>query len=240
MCNRFTVVLLSFFIASFFLSACSTAQHTNTLVFGTNTKFAADISVASPPSQPSVTVGYARQEFVWMPLSMNLYKSDDKGKPQQEQCTKTPFSDCLYQGRESTNDVDAYSVFASFGNNTGSQGGVSIAQYFATGLAARHLASSPNSYKMVTAQPEGAVSEEIKKAALVQLTSWETKRDLILAYVQNDGKVDPARLATLTTGTGLDASLKKYENKDIADLRAALSDQYLGNIEALAKNIKTQ
>ncbi len=57
------------------ISACSTPHHTNTLIFATNTKFAIDIA-ADPTGYPSLTVGYKRQEAVWMPLLAN---KDNKG-----------------------------------------------------------------------------------------------------------------------------------------------------------------
>ena len=46
------------------LSGCATPQHTNTLIFGTNTKLALDIS-QSPTNLPSITFGYKREEVVW-------------------------------------------------------------------------------------------------------------------------------------------------------------------------------
>ena len=59
------------------ISACSTPHHTNTLIFATNTKFAIDIA-ADPTGNPSLTVGYKRQEAVWMPLLAN---QDNNGTP---------------------------------------------------------------------------------------------------------------------------------------------------------------
>jgi hypothetical protein len=53
------------------LGGCqSTPEHTNTLIFGTNTKFALDVS-QDPTGVVGVTLGYKRQEAVWMPLLAN-------------------------------------------------------------------------------------------------------------------------------------------------------------------------
>ncbi|MBF0563787.1 MAG: hypothetical protein HQK89_00950 [Nitrospirae bacterium] len=57
-------------------------------------------------------------------------------------------SHCFYRGVGASNSAgtshesDSYSVLASFGSKTSGKDGVSIAQYFATGLAARILASN--------------------------------------------------------------------------------------------------
>ena len=57
------------------LSAC-VVPHNDTLLFGTDTKIALDVSM--PPETagtPQVTVGYKRREFVWMPLLANANSS---------------------------------------------------------------------------------------------------------------------------------------------------------------------
>ena len=54
------------------LTACETPRHSNTLIFGTNTKVALDVSADQIKQTPSITLGYTRQEAVWMPLMPNV------------------------------------------------------------------------------------------------------------------------------------------------------------------------
>jgi len=158
--RRKTVKILPLFsVWVLFLGlGCATPKHTNTLIFGTNTKFALDVSV-DPTGSPSVTVGYRRQEMVWMPLLAN---KDVEGTPAE--CEK---DSCLFIG---TQEKDTYSVLASFGAKfSGATAGGpkatgGLAQYFATGWAARKLAEKGGA-RIVSVQPEDTTSKEIKKAA---------------------------------------------------------------------------
>lgn len=174
------------------LGGCqSTPEHTNTLIFGTNTKFALDVS-QDPTGVVGVTVGYKRQEAVWMPLLANsraaapataasaatpaepagckdstVMKIEEGGK------TTTRTSGCKFSGTAGTDSTngpgaeDTYSVLATFSgeargvagagtpSNTepgtamtskaGVSGEGSLAQFFATGLAARILAEQGSS-----------------------------------------------------------------------------------------------
>jgi hypothetical protein len=223
------------------ISGCRTPHHTNTLIFGTNTKFAIDIE-ADPTGNPNLTVGYKRQEAVWMPLLAN---KDNNGTPRED-------NELLFQGTQGTQDHDTYSVLASFGAtfSGGSSMGIEtqgakvsteggLAQFFATGLAARKLAEAGGS-RLVSVQPDGGVSEEIKMRAAELTASWNNKISRIIAYVQKDGKVDSDRLSTLLKGTGLENSsfFLQLPGKDINELRGALKDKYINNVDALSRNIK--
>jgi hypothetical protein len=139
MCNRLTrLILIGAMVCV--LSACGAAEHTNTLLFGTNTKVALDISVNPTGGTPDVTLGYKRQEAVWMPLLANQGSSSARTP-----IVCNPASDCIFKSREGQ---DTYSVLASFGADFSSQGGNDsgqaaggLAQFFATGLAAQKLAA---------------------------------------------------------------------------------------------------
>lgn len=62
------------------LAACA-APHNDVLIFGTNTKFAVDVSAsAATGGVPELTVGYKRQEAVWMPLIVNARDSKVGGE----------------------------------------------------------------------------------------------------------------------------------------------------------------
>ena len=132
-------------------SACG-KPHNDVLIFGTNTKFAVDVSAsAATGGVPELTVGYKRQEAVWMPLLVNGMASDvakELASAQMTECYALPDGDekerCLnratnfakYTGssagsgqfskggvRATKDEHDAYSVFASFGATFGAKGG---------------------------------------------------------------------------------------------------------------------
>lgn len=58
--RRLAVVLIAMLCAS-----CSAPKHTNTLIFGTTTRFAIDAS-QEPTGSLGITIGYKRHEAVWM------------------------------------------------------------------------------------------------------------------------------------------------------------------------------
>jgi hypothetical protein len=177
-CGFSTGIIITTFIA--FLAGCSsTPEHTNTLLFGTTTKFAFDVSVDPVGGTPDVTVGYKRHEGVWMPLQVN---NRTKGEAIPAQCKK---EDCSFKATETkykengNRDIvteDTYSVLASFGAdfsgganvtpagdrpNSSTTGKGGIAQFFATGIAAQKLAEKGGS-RLVTVQPTD--EEQLEKA----------------------------------------------------------------------------
>ncbi len=126
------------------LAGCaSTPEHTNTLLFGTTTKVALDVS-SSPVAggTPSFTLGYKRHEGVLLPLLAN---KETKEESEPAGCTdggnaSSTDTGCLFIG---TRGKDTYSVLASFGLRFGSGSKTSkgeLAQFFATGMAAQKLA----------------------------------------------------------------------------------------------------
>lgn len=146
--------------------ACgSTPQHSNVLIFGTNTTFAIDASY-NAASVPQVTIGYKRQEAVWLPLLANTGYDSQTGKPTPcgISATAKEVLACVYVGTDDKK-TDTYSVMASFGADfsgsavaKGEDGKVGptaeaksgIAQYFATGLAARTLAERAGAAAVAT------------------------------------------------------------------------------------------
>jgi hypothetical protein len=163
--NGFT--LMVGLVAIGMLAACMPA-HTNTLVFGTTTKFGIDVAAGGPDSPaPEVTVGYKRKEAVWMPLMPN--RPDDTEASLSDDikdiCGADGASDCFYQGKGTGDEVDTYSVLAVFGAKFGGKGNATdggsveasggLAQYFATGLAARSLAKDGGA-QLVSVQPADA------------------------------------------------------------------------------------
>jgi hypothetical protein len=151
--GRLCRIALAAVIGAGALSGCvQMTRHSNTLVFGTNTSFGIKVG-ADATATPGITVGYSRQEAVIMPLVAN---TADNGRTQAPcpqvvvdgtvSVLELPAS-CRLVGTDSRNHTDTYSVLASFGARFGSElesGNAAlngqIAQYFATGIAARLLA----------------------------------------------------------------------------------------------------
>ena len=133
------------------LSGCSTPQHTNLLIFGTNTVVGLKVG-ADATQTPAIQLAYSRQELVLMPLLANTGASRENGDLLMSPCPATeapaiPAPGCKFVGEAGPANKDSYSVLASFGakGNASKVGGEAkaggaIAQYFATGLAARELA----------------------------------------------------------------------------------------------------
>jgi len=225
-------------VAAGLIAGCgSTPRHTNTLIFGTNTKVAFDVG-PDPTGVVSVTLGYKRQEAVWMPLLANKGKFTDS-ESQSADCGPANSTDCHFRGDDKR---DAYSVLASFGadfsgegQGTNVKGAAGIAQYFATGLAARLLAQKGGA-DLVSVQPGGSTE---RKA--VELLSEEAKAvEKILGYVNQDGNVDGTKLGTVVLGSGLDATwVSTYGGKPITALRDELTKGTSRTMTVdLAKKIK--
>lgn len=215
------------------LTGCgSTPQHTNTLLFATSTKFAIDAS-ATPTGSPEVTVGYKRQEGVWMPLLAN----QASGVP----ATCPTGSDCIFQGKEKKDGekTDTYSVLASFGATFGGSADTAptdgttpkasakvtggLAQFFATGIAAQKLADRGGA-SLVSVQP-AAVEEaranvaEKKLETLLGTKNYEealadgkgksslllAKKDVILASISTNKALDKSKWDALVDKSTLPA-----------------------------------
>ncbi|GAB6043843.1 hypothetical protein [Endothiovibrio diazotrophicus] len=152
------------------LAGCGTApQHSNTLIFGTDTKVAFDVSTSAVDAGiPSITLGYKRKEAVWMPLLANQ-KMGKNAEPCKESEVDVggkkieSIEGCLFKGKAGDAE-DTYSVLASFGaefNGSADSSGVKsengLAQYFATGLAAQKLAEKGGAQIVnANAKPEAA------------------------------------------------------------------------------------
>ena len=155
-----TAVAVAAGLCALSLGGCmQMTRHSNTLVFGTNTSFGVVVGTDAT-STPSIAVGYKRQEAVVMPLVANVKSVTSGGESVLEPCLIGPAAGdphgaavagsaethpCLLVGRDKDQSLDAYSVLASFGTRYDAQStgaGGSIAQYFATGVAAQTLARS--------------------------------------------------------------------------------------------------
>ncbi len=183
-------ITLAAALSALALAACETPRHSNTLIFGTNTKVAFDVSSDQITQTPSLTLGYARQEGVWMPLMPNVADQQGTLIPCEGGITTTTLSDgtrivnaetggagdscSKFVGKNGSHDEDTYSVLASFGADFAggagadasggeARGAAGIAQYFATGMAARKLAEAGS--RLVSVQPtDEELFEGLKQA----------------------------------------------------------------------------
>ncbi|TDM04911.1 MAG: hypothetical protein C4K60_20980 [Ideonella sp. MAG2] len=236
------------------LAACSsTPQHTNTLIFGTTTRVALDVSQEATGAM-GVTLGYKRQEAVWMPLLANQAASaagdmmpadcaPGSGKDMATHCPKFVGT----AGATSTNGggaQDTYSVLATFSGDMGggttaaasapqANASAKVAQFFATGLAARLLAEKGGAGLVVAGAQPAAQSEseaQVKAAALGVVSTQQQRAAAIATKVsKTDDSVNSAALDKLLStnpAKGLDANVKKSltEAKSRTDLQKLLSD----------------
>ncbi|MBX9859399.1 MAG: hypothetical protein K2Y20_07395 [Sphingomonas sp.] len=213
-------------IAAAALSGCATTpRHTNLLIFGTNTQLGIKVG-ADATQTPAIQLGYNRQELVLLPLLANTGGTADKLSPCPATTTPPPTVpvNCKFTGN-SGDDLDAYSVLASFGTRydvsagAGPKAGGGIAQYFATGLAARELATHGSSLVAATeSATEKARSETIYgspdrvAAVLAAQTSVATReskrqsfRDSVAAKISASGDF-ASRLAAIDASLGLAAN----------------------------------
>jgi len=160
--------------AGLMLAGCAT-QHGNVLIFGTNT--VVGLKLGTEVTQvPTLQLGYARQEAVVMPLLANTgaagaacpagLASPSAGQQQ------SLLDACKFLATRGSEE-DTYSVLASFGAKLGTDQApngqttrAGIAQYFATGLAARALAS--NGGAAVVASGRAAERAAIVASPIVQ------------------------------------------------------------------------
>jgi hypothetical protein len=160
------------------LAGCE--QTKNVMVYATDTKVAFDVS-GDPTGSPSLTLGYKRQEAVWMPLATpDLKEKEFKS--------------------DHTNGSDAYSVLGSFGMKFGTDGG-EIAQYFATGLAARALASSGGA---ALVNPNALTEDQIKavEGRLVKRNKQVSEIIEKVGTDDTDGTLNDAKWTALLTKMG--------------------------------------
>jgi hypothetical protein len=225
------------------LAGCSTPKHTDLLVFGTNTSLGVSIK-GDATSTAGVDIGYRRQEVVLMPLYVNGATS--KIPPP----TPASLSDAKYQGIDTDARKDTYSVLASFGakaSGSGSGGaGVSIAQYFATGIAARTLALAGGA--LVTTSEVGA-RQSIAPAAVsaekaADIRQWISDHDAKIVLIA--GKVSDATTG-LTDAAKVTAAFKDIPGAPDASGLAAIKTrddmikelnlpQYDGQLDQILKN----
>ncbi|MBM4056227.1 MAG: hypothetical protein FJ264_16480 [Planctomycetes bacterium] len=233
--KQLMVVLVSV-IAVVIISGCA-VKHSDVMLFGTNTKYGLSIAMDQPESTPHINVGYKRREFVWMPLVANGADSVI-----QKKVATASAQDLKYLGKEPTGKEDTYSVLASFGANfkaSGAAGGGGIAQYFATGMAARKLAEVGGA-SLVQASDVDLTPKKTELTpedmAVIQdtINKKNTKADEIIQEVAPNGNLDKTKLEELAKKANLpnaEVWAKKFESAK--DLEKALKSYDSGKVDQL-------
>jgi hypothetical protein len=197
----------------------SVPRHSNTLVFGTTTKFALDVS-QDPTGALGVTLGYKRSEAVWMPLLAN---KDVGGTLKPAECADDKCRQFVGQtgtggGPVGQGAVDTYSVLATFNGQAGggakNDQGVqqvnangTLAQYFATGFAARLLAASGSSVvnSNGTGSPAATLPEVVQRNA-DQIAAEAVKIGRIMVFVTDkQGDLDKSKRDVLVNKAKFDS-----------------------------------
>jgi hypothetical protein len=247
------------------LSGCAFTPHNNVMIFATSTKTALDVS-QEPTGTLSATIGYKRLEAVWMPLLANQTAPGDQKAgsvtpaPCPDPTDKGGNKRCpLFQGNEGDN-YDTYSVLGTFsGQASGVAGGATpgveargqIAQFFATGLAARALASPGGNAALFNTSAAVDVNGAVQKMAQdEQRQAISGAADLMKKLRTADGSaLDEKKFKQWTDAlikqpsingdfiTLLDAQ-KKSSEKDLTTLLEDRWARYGNRFNAAAKDIQ--
>jgi hypothetical protein len=226
------------------LSGCQTPKHSNVLVFGTNTRVGLSVGYDPKLQNGDILVGYDRQEAVWMPLLAN---SNDAGSAPAIPAKGT-VQEHLFVGRDGAT-TDTYSVLASLGTEFESEAGTrggdgearlgaggGLAQFFATGLAARTLAEqggadllsipSESAAKAREAEARARLAEvQAASSAIGDQRQAVTKaRATLLAYA---GTLTDAQLQPLLTQAQVLQLIPSDAKLDTEDSRRAALRKYL-------------
>jgi hypothetical protein len=227
------------------VSGCATPKHTDLLVFATNTEFGVSAKGDST-STVGISIGYYRQEVVLMPLYVNA------GDSKVTKPANPALAEAKYVGTEAGGRNDTYSVLASFGARGGAStnnANVSIAQYFATGLAARTLALAGGALvstsDQAAAHPISAEAISAEKAASLD-AAGQTRQSLLNQIVAKvvdpqSGAVDQAKLKKAFAGIDdapSDADLATITTAAL--LKIELNNpQYEYQLKAMLKNLSS-
>lgn len=235
--KRMTAILGSGLVF-FMISGCA-IKHSDVMLFGTNTKYGLSIAADVPENTPHINVGYKRQEFVWMPLVANGADTVIQNK-----VTNASAQDLKYTGKEPVGKEDTYSVLASFGANFkagGGSAGGGIAQYFATGMAARKLAEVGGA-SLVQASDKDLtpmsmlrdITPEERMEVLTEIRKRNNHISEIVNYVKtSEGKIDFEKLKKLNEGPAI---RENWEN-DFKDKEIKALEDYLKNTSEAAETL---
>ncbi|MEW8050038.1 MAG: hypothetical protein AB2809_06620 [Candidatus Thiodiazotropha sp.] len=194
-------------------TGCTAIPHNDVLVFTTQTSFGIDVSASATGQSPKLSIGYKRDEGVWLPLIVNgrhtnkhnisfNCKIKDDGT---EECDPSIAGELKYIAQSkgikankggAIQESDTYSVFASFGGQTSGGAGsakLGVAQFFATGIAAQRLGANPEAYRLISPEDSNQQTlDEAKKRADSEKARADAadislkKQDELLAKLSGD------------------------------------------------------
>jgi hypothetical protein len=227
------------------LGACDTPRHSNTLIFGTSTKVALDAS-QDPSGSMGVTIGYKRHEAVWMPLVANEAASAQSGQGARLIPSACGDDDCRKfvgstgsGGAAGSGATDTYSVLATFSGQMSAaaqnpQGKAAVAQYFATGIAARLLAQQGGAAVVNgTADPPSALSAQ---ADIIVLSKRQRIATIGAKLSKTTGEINTSNIdKLLQESQGLSDEDKTAIKAQIS--RKDLEDHLLAAPEAIADRL---
>jgi hypothetical protein len=167
------------------------------MVFGTNTTMG--VKVGQDANQtPTVEVGYSRQEAAFVPVLANTGENSEgrlspcPGVQNEGDGTVTiDIDQCKFQATHDGKDKDAYSTLASFGGKAGTDGkggNVTVAQYFATGIAAQALAWTGGANVVQAGGDTKAKADGAARAAEAEAEKEKTKAQLRIEAEKDNQK----------------------------------------------------
>jgi hypothetical protein len=225
------------------LASCAQMpRHSNALVFGTNTTIGIGIG-QSATQTPEVDIGYRRQEVAIVPVLANTAEAGGKLTP----CNEATIENCKFQATHNGTDKDSYSTLASFGSEMGTDAtgsaNVSIAQYFATGVAAQQLVISGGANVIQAGGDTEAKAKAAEKAAELKIVQERANAD-IFAKKLSIGEVAAKTILGDNTSTVAPAKLTLLSNS-MPGAGSACSVGELGkldqsNVEAFIKDLRAQ
>lgn len=254
------------------LAACTQmTKHSNTLVFGTNTTLG--VKVGQDANQtPTIEIGYGRQEAAFVPVLANtgvstggdLTPCPGTAVNGSGGAVKVDLSTCKFEASHDGTDKDSYSTLASFGADVGAtanSGEVTLAQYFATGIAAQALALSGGANVVQAGGDTAAKADAAGKAADAMKAEAEAR---IAAEKANAAKyagtidagelaakailganadpVDPAKRAALAAKIGVgacdDAALSALDQRSVKQFLAEMKAQKFQCLARLATEVQ--
>lgn len=256
------IKLASTIIAISGLTSCSQmTKHSNTLVFGTNTSIG--IKVGQSANQtPTIEIGYNRQEAAFVPLLANTGISENgELKPCPSKTVTTngnvtiDIKNCLFIATHDGQDKDSYSTIASFGAKIGAtatSGDVTLAQYFATGIAAQYLTLTGGANIVQAGGDTQAKAEAAGALAAAELARIHTsaativrKADEAAEAIQvaidknSDGIVDTSELTALKAHLprALVQHVDQFDGKQMNQLVTFLKQQIPIDLPGIAESL---
>ncbi len=198
-----------------------------TFIFGTDTSLGLKAAWSGAGGQfpDTVRLGFNRKEFAWAPLFLATNPPAQTDASPSYSIKMPSFLATI----ESQIDL---------GNNNS---GIKALQYFAAGESATLLALQPEVRMAMIKRLDpaaAALSPEIALGRAAFQTS-QSKADEIIAWAKTaDGRLDPAKVATLLNGT--DLPVEQVKNMTADEFRQKLARSWSLNVDQIYRNKPAQ